>query len=207
MKGLLVLLVFLFQTLPALADGVWDKPATAPYMTEAERKDPAVRERKVRFAVDDAVSAGLIPAELADLFKSMGVRTLAGEKVSGCKEDTLPPGLLLARMASRKRILSNMTVGDWVVGGNLQPGAWMCAIQQGNTTYYLVIPKICYNVSFVVLQNGECVPNKHCPDCGKKIDQIVRNLGGGVTFRPSDLFLRADTSRLLERGYPLKSSY
>ncbi len=205
MKGLLVLLVFLFHALPALADGVWDKPATAPYMTEAERKDPAVRQRKVRFAVDDAVSVGLIPADVADLFKSMGVRTLAGEEVSGCKEDTLAPGLLLARMASKKHFLSNMTVGDWVSEGNLQPGAWTCAVQQGNTTYYLVIPKICYNVSFVVLRDGKCVPNKNCPDCGKKIDQIVRNLGGGVTFHPSDLFLRADSNRLSERGYPLSS--
>ena len=204
MKRLLVI-IFLFQALPAFADGVWDRPAVDPYMTEVERKDPAVRQRKVRLSVDDAVSAGLIPAELADRFESMGVRTLAGEKVSGCKEDTLPPGLLLARMASKKRILSNMMVGNWVLGGNLQPGAWMCAIQHGNTTYYLVIPKICYNVSFVVLQDGKCVPNKHCPDCGKKIDQIVRNLGGGVTFRPSDLFLRADSNRLSERGYPLSS--
>ena len=202
---LILTLVFLFYALPAFADGVWDKPAVDPYMTEAERKDPAVRQRKVRFAVDDAVSAGLIPAELAERFKSMGVSILAGEKVSGCKEDTLAPGLLLARMASRKRILSNMTVGDWVSEGNLQPGAWTCAVQQGNTTYYLVIPKICYNVSFVILQNGKCVPNKNCPDCGKKTDQIVRNLGGRVTFHPSDLFLRADSNRLSERGYPLSS--
>ncbi len=204
MKGLLVLLVFLFHALPALADGVWDRPAVGPYMTEAERKDPAVRQRKVRFAVDDAVSAGLIPAALADRFESMGVRTLAGEKVSGCKEDTLLPGLLLARMASKKRILSNMTVGNWVTKGNLQPGAWTCVIQQGNTTYYMVIPKICYNVSFIILQNGKCVPNKHCPDCGKKTDQIV-NLGEGVQKHSFDLFLRADSNRLSERGYPLSS--
>ena len=190
---LILTLVFLFYALPAFADGVWDKPAVDPYMTEAERKDPAVRQRKVRFAVDDAVSAGLIPAELAERFKSMGVSILAGEKVSGCKEDTLPPGLLLARMASRKRILSNMTVGDWVSKGNLQPGAWTCAVQHGNTTYYLVIPKVCYNVSFVVLQDGKCVPNKHCHDCGKSIDHIVHNLGEGVYKHSFGLFLRADT--------------
>jgi hypothetical protein len=204
MKGLLVLLVFLFHALPALADGAWDKPAVDPYMTEVERRDPAVRERKVHLAVDDAVSEGLIPTELAERFKLMGVSVLAGEEVSGCKEDTLAPGLLLARMASKKHFLSNMTVGDWVSKGSLQPGAWTCAVQQGNTTYYMVIPKICYNVSFVILQNGECVPNKHCPDCGKKTDQIV-NLGEGVQKHSFDLFLRADSNRLSERGYPLSS--
>ena len=145
----------------AHSEFVWKQPNAAPYVTPEQRKDPAIVRRKMALAAKESIAHG-VPLEVAQQFEVMAVSILVdGQVPTQCEKSRLPVGLLLTVMASGdKHFIPNVRVGDFAEQTDVM--AWKCHITfsvGGKTTEaYMVIPD-CDNVSFVLMQNEECIPS------------------------------------------------
>lgn len=176
---LCMLLVMCLLSIPqrAQAEVRWNQQHTAPYVTQEERKHPEIVRSKMALAAQRSTEHG-VPLEVARRFEVMAVSILVDGRVpTQCQNSRLPAELLLTVMGSGKEhFIPNVRVGNFAK----QPGvtAWQCHITfsgGGKTTEaYMVIPD-CDNVSYVLMQNGECIPSSvPCDEnCKRYVEKYV----------------------------------
>ena len=151
----------LFASPEARSEFRWERFGGDPYMTPKQLNDPGVVRAKLATARQNASQHG-VSSEAAARFEQMGRAILIdGVMPAGCGPTIIPAGLHIGGMGTGNK---QTFIPDVVVGPGMdQPGAnneaTMCYVVGADrrSIQYFVIPKICHNIFFVVMINGECV--------------------------------------------------